>query len=505
MERSEKLSNNRAGVKIGNSKTKLSTRSIISNKQPNLETSSKLQTDMGKFSNVEHEHFNEDIPIQNIFNTNENAFEERFDDDNNRSRLRGRSFSSIVSENTTALYERIHDKAEAIKSSRSSQRNFPDMNSMARRVGVKLVRKKRYDSNLFQPTNSWSNRTSVASFGEHHLAKLDTATAEKLHQSLLSFDGIPLAYTESNSIQSLNGNGGTSDTRGDGGSQYSMLMYDHSNNGRRSSARNADTEANRVSSSSMDNIRGSNHKGDNHKRESFSETSVRSHSSFKMMSNFLSSDNMKIIFSSLTNMNIEDEIVDDNSSDDNDDEQEVVSLRSKSAAGLGIALSSFAKRHSQKQSSSPLDDHIIEIEKLCDIFLARSEVQQLQGYYNESIDCLLEGFAFINGNLSEIMHNSNSMMDYKYQIKLKKMTSSIHRRLGTLYKIMGDFEEAEVHTTKHILLLEEIMLQDPDVENFKKLAFAYSNLAIIFDQLEYHDKAIEADSKALENFASVTT
>jgi len=140
---------------------------------------------------------------------------------------------------------------------------------------------------------------------------------------------------------------------------------------------NTDLALSNAAAAGINSIINSNNISRNHKHEGSSTTSVKSHSSFKRMSTFLKTRKIALPSFSTNQVNVEDEAVDDDSSDGVVEAPESAEVKQN--------------RLSYKSTgSSQLAEHISEVEKLCDIFMARSEVQQLQVQeFQFHIDCCL--------------------------------------------------------------------------------------------------------------------
>mmetsp|Transcript_12566 Transcript_12566/g.12979 ORF Transcript_12566/g.12979 Transcript_12566/m.12979 type:complete len:356 (-) Transcript_12566:99-1166(-) len=79
--------------------------------------------------------------------------------------------------------------------------------------------------------------------------------------------------------------------------------------------------------------------------------------------------------------------------------------------------------------------------------------------------------------------------------QLKKMKGYCHRRLGSLYKLLGRFTEAEEHVKKYISILSR---QGNNSTIRREKANAFALLATIYELMDKREEAMIADKQALE-------
>ena len=136
------------------------------------------------------------------------------------------------------------------------------------------------------------------------------------------------------------------------------------------------------------------------------------------------------------------------------------------------------------------------------VALAYSEVLQLQGQTDKAILVVEDAIEKLKKDMKDIEESNEDndisynwdVLDHNLEITTKKIDLLLesHKRLGPLYKAMGDFENAEKHIRWFISLAEN------KSDKITDLAHAYSLLAVIFDGLDRLDDAFEADTRALE-------
>ena len=136
------------------------------------------------------------------------------------------------------------------------------------------------------------------------------------------------------------------------------------------------------------------------------------------------------------------------------------------------------------------------------VALAYSEVLQLQGQTDKAVLVVEDAIEKLKKDMKDIEESNEDnnisynwdVLDPNSEITAKKIDLLLesHKRLGPLYKVMGDFQNAEKHIRWFISLAEN------KSDKITDLAHAYSLLAVIFDGLDRLDDAFEADTRALE-------
>ena len=82
--------------------------------------------------------------------------------------------------------------------------------------------------------------------------------------------------------------------------------------------------------------------------------------------------------------------------------------------------------------------------------------------------------------------------------QLRKLKAMCHRRIGSLYVSYGKYKEAEDHVLKYMSYLEKTPVS---VAQKNEIAYTYSVLSCIYDQLGRSEEAYQMDYKAIEGAA----
>lgn len=171
---------------------------------------------------------------------------------------------------------------------------------------------------------------------------------------------------------------------------------------------------------------------------------------------------------------------------------------------LGSSLD-FDENSEFNDNSTTSQSQIIEV---VSVALAYSEVLQLQGQSEKAIKIVEEAIEKLKLDMKDILNDDSKSVTTSYnwdgldsnsEVTSKKMDLLLesHKRLGPLYKIIGDYENAEKHIRGFISLAEK------NSDKIADLAHAYSLLAVIFDGLDRLDDAFEADTRALEMLETI--
>jgi len=165
-------------------------------------------------------------------------------------------------------------------------------------------------------------------------------------------------------------------------------------------------------------------------------------------------------------------------------------------------LGSSQDIHESIQSEYTTSNQCYQLIEVVSVALAYSEVLQLQGQTDKAVLVVEDAIEKLKKDMKDIEEsNVDNNISYNWdvldpnsEITAKKIDLLLesHKRLGPLYKVMGDFENAEKHIRWFISLAEN------KSDKITDLAHAYSLLAVIFDGLDRLDDAFEADTRALE-------
>ena len=171
-------------------------------------------------------------------------------------------------------------------------------------------------------------------------------------------------------------------------------------------------------------------------------------------------------------------------------------------------LGSSQDFHEKYYNNDNNDTNQNQLLEVVSVALAYSEVLQLQGQTDKAIILVEDVIDKVKKDMkdqtsSTTVSNKGSdsnntynweLFDANSEVTCKKLDLLLesHKRLGPLYKIMGDYENAEKHIREFISLAEN------KSDKITDLAHAYSLLAVVFDGLERLDDAFEADTRALE-------
>lgn len=133
--------------------------------------------------------------------------------------------------------------------------------------------------------------------------------------------------------------------------------------------------------------------------------------------------------------------------------------------------------------------HII---KVSEVAIAYSEVLQLKGEIDEAITLIRDALDRLEKDAGlHLLGNQNMYIPHM---------ALCHRRLGSLYKIVGKMEEAEKNVRQYVILIQKTT-SDPTLIA-KDLSNAYSLLAAILEETGRSEEALEADRLALETISA---
>jgi len=131
--------------------------------------------------------------------------------------------------------------------------------------------------------------------------------------------------------------------------------------------------------------------------------------------------------------------------------------------------------------------------KMSEVAIAYSEVLQLKGEINEAIAVISKALDGLENDHGYTFVEAQSV--YIPHIAL------CHRRLGSLYKIIGKLYEAEENVRRYIFLVRKTT-SDPTLIA-KDLSNAYSLLATILEETDRSEEAQEADRLAMETISTL--